>query len=98
MVDNEEVFPESSLQYILNKVKKGQTSYSSLQEYVIELIKVLDKNGDNLISFDDFSAGMKKMGIHLTDHEIHILLRFFDHNKDGKISMEEFYNALAVPS
>jgi Ca2+-binding EF-hand superfamily protein len=35
------------------------------------------------------------MGVYLTDHEIHILVRKFDHNKDGKISMEEFYNTLA---
>lgn len=59
-------------------------------------MKTLDKNGDNLISFDEFSGGLKKMGVHLTDHEVHVLLRVFDHNKDGKISMEEFYNTLAA--
>lgn len=63
---------------------------------MIDLIKVLDKNGDNLISFDEFTAGLSRMGIHLTDHEVHVLLRKFDHNKDGKISMEEFYNTLAA--
>lgn len=63
---------------------------------MIELIKELDRNGDNLISFDEFSAGLERMGIHLTDHEIHALVRVFDHNKDGKISMEEFYNTLAA--
>ena len=40
----------------------------------MELIKALDKNGDNLISFDEFSAGIRKMGIVLTDHEIHMLV------------------------
>ena len=63
---------------------------------MIELIRVLDKNGDNLISFDEFCAGISKMGIVLTDHEIHMLVWKFDHNKDGKISMEEFYNTLAA--
>lgn len=63
---------------------------------MIQLIKELDKNGDNLISFDEFSAGIKKMGIVLTDQEIHMLVWRFDHNKDGKISMEEFYNTLAA--
>jgi Ca2+-binding EF-hand superfamily protein len=96
MTDNDEVFPESSLDEIIRKIKSGQRRYPSLQQYVIELIKVLDKNGDNLISFDEFSAGMKKMGVVLTDHEIHVLVRKFDHNKDGKISMEEFYNTLAA--
>lgn len=96
MIDNEEVFPESSLEQVINKIKSGQRRYSSLQAYVIDLIKSLDKNGDNLISFDEFTNGLKAMGVFLTDHEVHVLLRFFDHNKDGKISMEEFYNALAA--
>lgn len=95
-MDNEEVFPESSLQQVIDKIKSGQRRYASLQAYVIDLIKVLDKNGDNLISFDEFTSGLKSMGVFLTDHEVHVLLRAFDHNKDGKISMEEFYNSLAA--
>jgi hypothetical protein len=35
------------------------------------------------------------MNIFLSFHEEHILMRRFDHNKDGVISMEEFYNTLA---
>ncbi len=96
MIDNDEVFPESSEAQIIQKIKSGQRRYASLQQYAIELIKVLDKHGDNLIYFDDFSEGMKKMGVVLTDHEIHVLVRKFDHNREGKISMEEFYNALAA--
>ena len=35
------------------------------------------------------------LNIHVTNHEEHVLMRRFDHNGDGKISMEEFYNTLA---
>jgi Ca2+-binding EF-hand superfamily protein len=35
------------------------------------------------------------MGIRVTSHEMHLLMRKFDTNSDGKISMEEFYNTLA---
>ena len=35
------------------------------------------------------------MNINVTNHEEHVLMRRFDHNGDGKISMEEFYNTLA---
>ena len=32
----------------------------------------------------------------MTNHEEHTLMRRFDANADGKISMEEFYNTLAA--
>jgi Ca2+-binding EF-hand superfamily protein len=62
---------------------------------VIDLIKKLDKNGDNVISFKEFSEGLKTLNIFVTNHEEHALMRKFDQNKDGVISMEEFYNTLA---
>jgi Ca2+-binding EF-hand superfamily protein len=49
-----------------------------------------------VISFEEFSSGLKQMNIFITNHEEHSLMRHFDHNKDGKISMEEFYNTLAA--
>jgi Ca2+-binding EF-hand superfamily protein len=36
------------------------------------------------------------MNIFITKHEEHALLRRFDTNGDGKVSMEEFYNTLAA--
>ena len=35
------------------------------------------------------------MEIYLSNHEEHTLMRRFDHNCDGVISLEEFYNTLA---
>ena len=50
----------------------------------------LFKNGSILHKLYFFS-----LGINVTNHEEHALLRRFDHNRDGSISMEEFYNTLA---
>ena len=35
-----------------------------------------------------------RMGINLTHQEEAALMKRFDHNNDGSISMEEFYNTL----
>jgi len=80
MNDNSDIFPEADIMNIVNKIKKGASAYSSLQEYVITLIKRLDKKGEGIISFKDFIDGLKSMNIYLTNHEEHILQRRFDHN------------------
>lgn len=95
MEDNAEVFPQASIDAVLAKIKKGALSYPSLQDYAIAMMKKLDTNGDELISFDEFKEGLSGLNIFLTDHEVNTMLRVFDHNGDGKISMEEFYNTLA---
>jgi DUF1126 PH-like domain len=38
MEDNPDLFPEASIENVLRKIKKGQTQYKNLQEYVIALI------------------------------------------------------------
>jgi hypothetical protein len=44
MEDNTDFFPESSLDNIINKIKKPAVKYPSLQAYVIDLLKKLDKD------------------------------------------------------
>jgi Ca2+-binding EF-hand superfamily protein len=96
MEDNVEVFPESSIALVINKIKSGAHAFPSLQDYVINLMKRLDKNGDGVLCFDEFRSGLEGMDIHLTEQEVHTMVRKFDHNQDGRISMEEFYNTLAA--
>lgn len=95
MEDNWDVFPQASFDLVMEKIKSGAACYPSLQDYAIELIRRLDKNGDEVISFDEFKDGLKSLNIFLNDHEANTLLRVFDHNKDGHVSVEEFYNTLA---
>ena len=60
MEDNPEMFPEQNIQNILNKIKKKQVNYPSLQEYCIDLLQKLDQNGDGVIDFAEFTAGLRR--------------------------------------
>lgn len=95
MGDNPDQFPEAAVENILSKIKNPASNFASLQEYVIHLLAILDKNGDNVIDFGEFCSGLRGMQINLTHQEEATLMRRFDHNGDGVISMEEFYNTLA---
>ena len=95
MEDNGDVFPEASFRNIVNKIKAPAKNFKSLQDYAIDLLSRLDKNGDKFLSFEEFTAGLRSLSINITNHEAHALMRRFDSNGDGRVSMEEFYNTLA---
>ena len=53
-----------------------------MQEYAVHMLRTLDANGDGFISFDELKHGLQACEIYLTDHEMHTLVRTFDHNND----------------
>jgi len=58
-------------------------------------MKTLDKSNSGFVPLEEFVAGLKDLNIFCSKHEEHTVLRKFDVNNEGKISMEEFYNCLA---
>jgi len=59
-------------------------------------MKTLDKENAGYVSLECFCTGLKELNVFLSKHEEHAVLRRFDVNNEGKISMEEFYNTLAA--
>ena len=59
-------------------------------------MKTLDPNNDGFVDAQEFTTHLQGLNIFITKHEEHALLRTFDVNGDGKVSMEEFYNTLAA--
>lgn len=88
MEDNAAVFPAASVESIVDKIKRGAGSFPSLQEYAIHLMKVLDKHNAGFVDIVEFSNGLKSLNIFCTKHEEHSLVRKFDTQGDGKVSME----------
>ena len=60
MSDNPDQFPEACIEFVLSKIKKGGNAYPSLQEYVVDLMRKLDRNNDGFISFAEFTAGLRE--------------------------------------
>lgn len=95
MEDNGDNFPEASFNVIMRKIKAPAANFPSLQEYCVDLLARLDKNGDHFVDYREFADGLRAMNIMVTQHEAQALMRRLDRNGDGKISMEEFYAGLS---
>lgn len=54
----------------------------------------LDKNGDGMIDPTEFKFGLKSYGIEVTEDELKALMKYFDTNRDGKISLNEMIHAM----
>lgn len=78
MEDNPEIFPQSNVIYVMNKIKEGAAWFPSVNEFAVQLVKALDKNGDGKVSIDEFNDWLKSNMVFLTDHELHVLVRKFD--------------------
>lgn len=58
MEDNSQIFPEASIEHILEKIVKGAKGHANLQEYAIHLMKILDKNNDGFVDLEEFATGL----------------------------------------
>uniref|UniRef100_A0A669CLD0 Solute carrier family 25 member 25 n=1 Tax=Oreochromis niloticus TaxID=8128 RepID=A0A669CLD0_ORENI len=67
----------------------------SEQEHRLKvLFQVLDVNGDGGICVNDLTIGLKKLGVHRTEHELMKIVKAGDKDLDGQLDFEEFVHYL----
>lgn len=54
MEDNGEVFPEASFGNVIQKIRAGASKFDSMNAYVVHLLRILDKNDDKFIDYQEF--------------------------------------------
>ncbi|XP_030005558.1 calcium-binding mitochondrial carrier protein SCaMC-2-B isoform X2 [Sphaeramia orbicularis] len=67
----------------------------SEQEHRLKvLFQVLDVNGDGGICVNDLTIGLRKLGVHRTEHELMKIVKAGDKDLDGQLDFEEFVHYL----
>jgi Ca2+-binding EF-hand superfamily protein len=66
-----------------------------MAEYVRDLVRKFDRNSDGLLSIQELTDGLRKIGISLTNKEIQALMTKLDLNRDGEVSAEEILKTLS---
>jgi Ca2+-binding EF-hand superfamily protein len=69
---------------------KGVTS----SKHLLKNFLLADTDKSGFLNREEFESLLNKSGIFLSRMDITYLMRFFDKNKDGKISFNEFYETL----
>jgi Ca2+-binding EF-hand superfamily protein len=54
---------------VLKKIASGAEDYSSMKEYVKDLMNKFDSNYDGFISFEELTNGLRSIKINLTSQE-----------------------------
>eukprot|EP01112_Ceratiomyxa_fruticulosa_P012055 TRINITY_DN331_c0_g1_i2.p1 TRINITY_DN331_c0_g1~~TRINITY_DN331_c0_g1_i2.p1 ORF type:complete len:632 (+),score=147.75 TRINITY_DN331_c0_g1_i2:262-2157(+) len=93
MEANPDEFPKADLHRIIEYIKE-QIHMQDGKEAFIEFFRKNDRFGKGFITTDQFKTLMKQTGLNLTDQEIITLVRRYDLDDDGKISIKEFCSML----
>jgi len=63
-------------------------------EEIMEAFRIFDRDGSGYITRDELKATMARMGEHMSDYQLEDMLAEADSDGDGKISYEEFAQAM----
>lgn len=58
------------------------------------LFRAMDRNRNNSLEPMEFKYAMRDFGVDLSEVEVSQILKYFDTNRDGKLSFDEFLRAI----
>ena len=90
MRDNPEVFRDSDIKNIINKIR-NKTIGESGDDFLIRMLSVIDPKGINYATADDIQRGFTQLGIILSNMEIMSLVGNL-RRKGNSYSMEDLFN------
>jgi Ca2+-binding EF-hand superfamily protein len=70
----------------LRKIAGGAKNYSSMTDYVKDLVRKFDRNSDGLLTMQELTTGLNKIGVILNNTEVQALMNKLDLNSDGLVS------------
>ena len=54
------------------------------------MFRAMDRNGNKTLDPIEFKYAMRDYGLPISDQEVTQIVKYFDTNRDGKISFDEF--------
>lgn len=86
---------DSCLRAITDYEKETDLTREITQHRIYSLFNLIDQSNKGLIVFKDLKQILEKYGSFSNDQELLALIRKFDFNRDGKISLTEFINQMS---
>ena len=80
----------------METLNQAETSREIISQRLYTLFRILDKNNDGFISFNELAEVLYSAGLEgVTYRELVEVIEGFDFNRDGKISFREFVEELS---
>ena len=69
---------------------KARTVHRDLQEKMTEMFRTFDVDNDGFITSEELRRVLDGVGDSITPEQTQLIIRRYDDNKDGRVSLEEF--------
>ena len=90
--------PNAGVIYIVQKLKKEMEAHGSFGFIGLQRkFRIMDDDGSKSVSMSEFKKAMKELNMKLTDGELRQLFDYFDADRSGSMSFEEFIQGVRDP-